>query len=226
MTSAIVARVGAHSDVESLAQHSSVPVINALSDDFHPLQALADLMTIQQHFVPVHLPKIFLKHLPGLKVAWIGDCNNVFVELATICLKRGIHVSVASPPGYGIPDGKRGALVPADNDSPWLPGQLTETSDPAEAVKDADVIATDTWVSMHHSDAEKRHREFAGFQVTEELARRGGAKPNWVFMHCMPRHADEVDDNVFYGPRSLVFKQAQNRLWTTTGQLLSQRLPC
>lgn len=215
MTSCIVARVGPHADVDNLAKHSSVPVINALSDDFHPLQTVADLLTLHEAFLSDLQqggPDAGLG-LQGLKLAWIGDSNNVLFDLATGCVKMGIDIAVASPEGYGIPASKR-QLITSAAAGVASPGKLSETTVPEEAIHRADVVVTDTWVSMGQEDeAKKRLAAFAGFQVTEELARRGGANAGWKFMHCLPRHADEVSDDVFYGPRSLVFPEAENRLW-------------
>ena len=210
MTSCMVARVGPHSDVTTLAQHSSVPVINALSDDFHPLQSIADFLTIHENF-PSSNPSDL--GLSGLKIAWIGDSNNVLFDLALSAVKLGATIASASPSGYGIPQGMKDLINSAAKSSA-TPGRLIETTVPEEAVKDADILVTDTWVSMgQEAEAKKRLQAFAGYQITNELAKRGGAKEGWKFMHCLPRHAEEVDDEVFYGPRSLVFPEAENRLW-------------
>ena len=221
MTSCMVARVGPHSDVANLAEHSTVPVINALSDDFHPLQIIADFLTIHETFPSSSGPGLGLN---GLKVAWIGDSNNVLFDLATACVKMGVDISVASPKGYGIPNPMRHVITSAANgvDSP---GKLSETTVPEEAIRDADILVTDTWISMGQED-EKRKRldAFAGYQITNELAKRGGAKEGWKFMHCLPRHPEEVADEVFYSPRSLVFPEAENRLWAAVGKF-PRRLP-
>ncbi|PHH83118.1 hypothetical protein CDD82_3528 [Ophiocordyceps australis] len=218
MTAAMVARVGPHSDVVNLAKHSRVPVINALSDDFHPLQTIADLATLHQCLPPTTYSPSGLS-LQGLKVAWIGDSNNVLFDLAAGCIKMGIDVAVASPKGYGIPDAMR-QIMTSPGEGVASPGKLFETTVPEEAVKDADVLVTDTWVSMgQESDKQKRLEAFAGYQITDELAKRGGAKEEWKFMHCLPRHQEEVSDQVFYGPRSLVFTEAKNRLWAALAVL-------
>lgn len=226
MTSCIVARVGPHDDVANLAKHSSVPVINALSDDFHPLQAIADFLTMHEVFTqPTHgiqkgkdkAPVV----PPGLKVAWVGDANNVLFDLAIGCVKLGVDLSVATPPDYHIPETML-AFIKKQAIGVQNPGTVSEYFVPEEAVKDADVIVTDTWVSMgQEEEAQKRLEAFAGFQVTEELAKRGGAKPEWKFMHCLPRHSEEVSDEVMYGPRSLVFQEGENRLWAALGTHLS-----
>jgi ornithine carbamoyltransferase len=222
MTSCLVARVGAHQEVADLAAYSSVPVINALSNDFHPLQTIADFQTISETFgtSPAGTPSESSLGLEGLKVAWVGDSNNVLFDLAIACVKMGVDISVASPAGYGIPETMRKVILAA-GEGVARPGKLTETQVPEEAVKDADILVTDTWVSMgQEAEAQKRLKAFAGFQVTNALAERGGAKPHWKFMHCLPRHPEEVDDEVFYGPRSLVFPEAENRLWAAVGTFL------
>ena len=212
MTACMVARVGPHSDVAGLAKDSAVPVINALSDDFHPLQIIADFLTVHEVF-PSSTSAAGSLGLEGLKVAWIGDSNNVLFDLAIGCVKMGVDISVASPTGYGIPERMRG-LINAAGKGVASPGKLTETTVPEEAIKGADILVTDTWVSMgQEAETKKRLAAFAGYQITNELARRGGAKEDWKFMHCLPRHPEEVADEVFYSPRSLVFPEAENRLW-------------
>ncbi|SPO05666.1 probable ornithine carbamoyltransferase precursor [Cephalotrichum gorgonifer] len=215
MTSCMVARVGPHSDVANLAAHSSVPVINALSDDFHPLQSIADFLTIHEAF-PSSSPDL---GLAGLKIAWIGDSNNVLFDLAISAVKCGATIAAASPEGYTIPEPMRKLIAAAAESSP-TPGRLIETTVPEEAVKDADILVTDTWISMgQETETQKRLKAFGGFQITNDLAKRGGAKEGWKFMHCLPRHQEEVDDEVFYGARSLVFPEAENRLWAAVSAL-------
>lgn len=212
MTSCMVARVGPHSDVTGLAENSTVPVINALSADFHPLQTIADFLTLHEVYPAASAGGASLG-LEGKKVAWIGDSNNVLFDLAIGCFKMGVDVAVASPKGYGIPERMRSLIQSSGSSS-----KLIETTIPEEAIKDADILVTDTWVSMgQEEETKKRLAAFAGYQITNELAKRGGAKPDWKFMHCLPRHPDEVADEVFYGPRSLVFPEAENRLWAAVG---------
>lgn len=223
MTSCMVARVGPHSDVATLAKHSSVPVINALSDDFHPLQTIADFLTLHETF-PANNTTGASLGLNGLKVAWVGDANNVLFDLAIGCVKMGVDISVAAPKGYEIPDAMR-QLINSAAEGVISPGKLLETNVPEEAVKDANVLVTDTWVSMgQEADTQKRLKDFAGFQITNDLAKRGGAKEDWKFMHCLPRHPEEVADEVFYSPRSLVFPEAENRLWAAVCKYSSQSL--
>ncbi|CZS98668.1 probable ornithine carbamoyltransferase precursor [Rhynchosporium agropyri] len=220
MTSCMVARVGPHSDVADLAKYSSVPVINALSEDYHPLQTIADFLTIHEAF-PSSSSKGSSSGLglDGLKIAWIGDANNVLFDLAIGALKLGVDISVAAPKGYTIPSRMRDIIL-SSTTGVSSPGKLTETSVPEEAIKDADILVTDTWVSMgQEEESAKRLKAFKGFQITSELAKRGGANEGWKFMHCLPRHPEEVADEVFYGPRSLVFPEAENRLWAAISAL-------
>jgi ornithine carbamoyltransferase len=219
MVSAIVARVNAHEDIAALAQYSSVPVINALSDLYHPLQTIADYLTIHEAFVPSSATPSGLG-LEGLKIAWVGDANNVLFDLALGAAKLGCDLSVATPKGYGIPQRIKDVIAATSPAPGTAANFIFETNKPEEAVKNADVIVTDTWVSMGQEEEKaKRVREFDGFQVTAELARRGGAKEGWKFMHCLPRHPEEVSDEVFYSPASLVFQEAENRLWAALAAL-------
>lgn len=224
MVSAIVARVGPHSDVADLAKHSSVPVINALSDAFHPLQTIADFLTIHEAFPSLPTQGRSMVQglgLEGLKLAWVGDANNVLFDLAIGAAKLGVHVAVATPKGYEIPQAMRDLIDQATVDA-GSASKIYETNIPEQAIKDADILVTDTWVSMgQEAEKAKRLKEFEGFQITRELAQRGGAKAGWKFMHCLPRHQEEVSDEVFYSPRSLVFSEAENRLWAAISALES-----
>ncbi|KIY00960.1 ornithine carbamoyltransferase, mitochondrial [Fonsecaea multimorphosa CBS 102226] len=208
MVAGIVARVGPHADIANLAKDSSVPVINALCDTYHPMQIIADFATLTQTFsTPA-------EKLKGLKIAWVGDANNVLYDMCIGARKLGIEMAVASPQGYKIPSNIKEEIEAAG------PGTLFETTSPEEAVKNANIIVTDTWISMgQESEKQKRLTAFEGYQVTEEMARRGGAAEDWKFMHCLPRHPEEVSDEVIYGPRSLVFPEAQNRLWSAIATL-------
>ncbi|MCJ1324490.1 ornithine carbamoyltransferase [Thelotrema lepadinum] len=223
MTAGIVARVNAHNDILDLAKHSSVPVINALSDAFHPMQTIADFLTVHEVFsqntgvTPTRgVPGLGLE---GLKVAWVGDSNNVLFDLAIAAAKLGVHVAVATPKNHTIPEPMRDLILKSAEDA-QSGMKLEETTVPEEAVKNADIIVTDTWVSMGQEDEKaKRLKEFEGFQVTADLAERGGAKEGWRFMHCLPRHPEEVSDEVFYSPRSVVFQEGENRLWAAISAL-------
>lgn len=225
MVDGIMARVGAHDEIELLAKHSSVPVINALSARYHPTQILADLQTMLETFPTSSSSKTSTKlaSLAGLKVAWIGDSNNILNDMLVAYPRLGIHLAVATPKGDAY---KRDELVwgtmqdgmsalSSSGSLPYALGQVSWTNDPLEAIKDADILVTDTWISMgDEAQKDQRLRDFRGFQITEELARKGGAKPDWKFMHCLPRKGDEVDDQVFYSDRSIVFPEAENRKWT------------
>lgn len=206
--SLILARVFGHRDVQTLAQYSKVPVINALSDLHHPLQALADLLTLQEHFGEVE----------GKTLAWVGDGNNVLHDLALAAARMGMNVKVACPKGYD-PDGEIMASVRKHTQTHSR--TLTMTRQPLEAVSGADVVVTDTWVSMgQEEEYEKRVADFEGYQVNDSLMSK--ANKGAVFLHCLPRHEEEVADEVFYDTeRSLVFPEAENRMWTVMAVMLS-----
>jgi ornithine carbamoyltransferase len=207
MTSCIVARVGPHSDIAELAKTSSVPIINALSDAYHPLQAVTDILTISEAF-----PK-----LEGLKVAWVGDANNVLYDLLIACAKLGINVSVATPPEYPVDAN----ILKISREAATSTGAAIETfNKPEAAVKGANILVTDTWVSMgQESEKALRLKQFEGYQISMDLAKRGGAHKDWKFMHCLPRKPEEVTDEVFYSPKSLVFTEAENRLYAALAAL-------
>eukprot|EP00608_Synchroma_pusillum_P008841 CAMPEP_0198438906 /NCGR_PEP_ID=MMETSP1452-20131203/52870_1 /TAXON_ID=1181717 /ORGANISM="Synchroma pusillum, Strain CCMP3072" /LENGTH=345 /DNA_ID=CAMNT_0044159501 /DNA_START=15 /DNA_END=1052 /DNA_ORIENTATION=+ len=198
----ILARVFAHADVEELAAEATVPVINALSDRYHPLQALADVMTLQEHFGP---------DLAGRTLTWVGDGNNVIHDLAMAAAKAGMCVRVATPPGY---EAERPLMLEAAEVATSKGNSLSlHCEDPVGACNRTDVVVTDTWVSMgQEEEAARRLRDFDGWQVDARMM--GAANKDAVFMHCLPRHAEEVTDEVFYGSRSVVFPEAENRLWT------------
>jgi len=192
----IMARTFEHSTVIDLAKYADVPVINALTDWSHPCQAMADVLTIWEHF----------ERIDGIKIAFIGDGNNVARSLAFAACKLGMKLVVASPAGYELDAEsiERVNSVAADC--------VTQTSDPKAAVADADVIYTDTWVSMGQEDEkEKRRREFAGFEVNSDLV---AAAPGHVkIMHCLPAYRGfEISDDVTESPNSIIFDQAENRL--------------
>lgn len=209
----ILARVYAHDDVLQLAKYSTVPVINALSDAHHPLQLLADLATIQLQF----------GRLAGVKVAWIGDGNNVLNGFLDATPLVGLDLRIATPRGYE-PHARVLAEARAAIGKAHV-GRLLVTHDPAEALAGADVVVTDTWVSMgQEADTAKRVQDFKGFQVTNKLVETAGASPDWIFMHCLPRKPYEVDDDVFYSTRSQVWNEAAFRKWTVMAVTLAQLL--
>ena len=191
----IMARVFAHDHVTELAQWSSVPVINGLSDRSHPCQTLADLLTMQEHFGA----------LSGLKVAYVGDTNNVAFSLAIGAARAGIDMIIASPAGYGPNAVFRQAIQD-------LGLELQLTTDPVEAVQQADVVYTDTWVSMgQEAETQVREQIFPPYQVNAALLQHAPAHA--VVMHCLPAHrGHELTDEVADGPQSLIFPQAENRL--------------
>jgi ornithine carbamoyltransferase len=208
MVDAIVVRTFSHATVEQLAAAASIPVVNALSDFSHPCQALGDFQTMQE----------VKGTLAGLRLAFVGDGNNVANSLIFASALLGVRMTIATPPGY----------EPGPDVLSWArrhevaPGIACRvTSEPGEAVRGADVVYTDTWVSMgQEADAEARHRAFAGFRVTDALLR--GARPDVAFMHCLPAHRGvEVDASVIDSPRSIVFRQAGNRVHAQKALLLS-----
>jgi ornithine carbamoyltransferase len=200
----IMARVFAHRTVVELAEHASVPVINGLSDLVHPCQALGDYLTLREH----------KGKLAGLALAWVGDGNNVTHSLLTGAARLGVEMRVATPPGYE-PDP---AVVKAAQQAG---GCIRLTHDPAEAVAGADAVYTDVWISMgQEAEAEARRQLFRPYQVNGELMRR--AKPQALFMHCLPAHrGEEVTDEVMESPNSVVFDQAENRLHIQKAILLA-----
>lgn len=200
----IMARVFAHRTVVELAEHASVPVINGLSDLVHPCQALGDYLTLREH----------RGKLAGLALAWVGDGNNVTHSLLTGAARLGVEMRVATPPGYE-PDP---AVVKAAQQAG---GCIRLTHDPAGAVAGADAVYTDVWTSMgQEAEAEARRQLFRPYQVNGELMRR--AKPQALFMHCLPAHrGEEVTDEVIESPNSVVFDQAENRLHIQKAILLA-----
>jgi len=207
--SLILARVFAHSDILELAEHATVPVINALSDLHHPLQTLADLMALDDHFEG---------NLKGKTITWVGDGTNVLHDLALGSAKLGMNVRVATPAGYE-PDARIMELTKhlAQENG----GEVFTTTDAAEAVVGSDVVVTDTWVSMGQEDEyAKRIADFDGYQVNAELMAK--ANDGAVFLHCLPRHPEEVSDEVFYSDQSLIFPEAENRMWTVMSVAAAQ----
>jgi len=206
MCDAIFIRTFAHADVEELARHATIPVVNALTDDHHPLQALADLMTIEEH----------LGELQGKTIAWVGDGNNVFHSLAQAAALAGMHVRIATPAGYEAdPEIMRAtAAIALDHG-----GSITELRDPTEAIAGADVVVTDVFVSMgEEAQTAAKLEAFSGYQVDAALMAQ--AAPTAIFMHCLPAHrGEEVSGEVIDGPQSVVWDEAENRLHTSVAVL-------
>ena len=197
----IMIRTFAQSTVEELARHASIPVINGLSDLHHPCQALADLLTIQEK-------KGALK---GLKLAYLGDGNNVANSLIEACVKVGMHISIACPHGYE-PD--TGVMRSAKREAAKTGSELRIMNDPVKAVKDADAVYTDVWASMgQEAEQAVRVRAFKGYQLNTVLMK--AARPKAIVMHCLPAHrGEEIAADVIDGPQSVVFDEAENRLHT------------
>ena len=186
----IMIRTFAQGDVDELAEHASIPVINGLTDATHPCQALADVMTIRER----------LGRIEGVRVAYVGDGNNVLHSLAAACNRLGASVVAATPEGFE-PD-------PAEIERA---GGVELVRDPREAVAGADVVYTDVWTSMgQEEERERRLRAFEGYRVDGELLRHA---PDAIVLHCLPAHyGEEITEDVLYGPRSAVWDEAENRL--------------
>jgi ornithine carbamoyltransferase len=204
MCDGIMARVFEHQKLLDLAKWSQVPVINGLSDSSHPCQAMADIMTVQEHF----------GSLNERTIVYVGDGNNVARSLAVACGKFALRFVLASPPAYAL----------SEQDVDRIMGQVPDmdfeiSHDAAEAVRDADVIYTDTWVSMgQESEKTQRLRDFEGYQVDDTLL--AGAPSHAVVMHCLPAYRGlEISDTVIESKRSIVFQQAENRLHFQKGLL-------
>jgi ornithine carbamoyltransferase len=196
---AIAARTFTQATVQALADHADVPVINALSDEEHPCQALADLLTIREK----------KGGLAGVTVAYIGDGNNVANSLAIAAGLSGMNVRFASPEGFEVPDN---VLLLSETLAEKSGGTVSQMSDPVTAAAGADVVYTDVWASMgqEHESASRRE-SFAGYTVDEKLMKL--AKPDAIFMHDLPAHrGEEVTPGVIDGPQSVVFDQAENRM--------------
>jgi ornithine carbamoyltransferase len=197
----IMIRILDHDALMELAQHATVPVINGLTRVSHPCQVMADVMTFEEHRGPIR----------GRKVAWTGDDNNVLASWMHAALRFDFQLNVATPP----------ELAPKKKAMEWISetGAAIELSNDAErAVKDADCVVTDTWVSMGDKESERRHNLLKPYQVNARLMAK--AKPDAIFMHCLPAHrGEEVTDEVMDGPQSVVFDEAENRLHAQKGIL-------
>ena len=196
---AIVLRTGAHERLERIASAASVPVVNALSDLSHPCQALADLLTVQQHG----------RTLEGLTLTYLGDGNNMAHSLLLAGATAGMHVRVATPPGFA-PEPL--VLVAADKIATATGGSVEAGTDPVAASDGADVLYTDVWVSMgQEADAERRRAPFRPYALDEEKV--AVAAPDVLVLHCLPAHrGEEISADVIDGPHSVVLDQAENRL--------------
>lgn len=196
---AIMIRTFSHAIVEELAEHASIPVINGLTDLYHPCQALADLLTILE----------VKGTLQGLKLAYIGDGNNVAHSLLIACSKVGMNISIATPPNYEV-DAKVAEL--AYSIAKTSGSKVELTNNPVEAIQEADAIYSDVWTSMgQEEENEQRLKDFQGFQVNAELVKH--AKEDYIFLHCLPAHREEeVTTEIIDGSHSYVFQQAGNRL--------------
>ncbi|AST08117.1 ornithine carbamoyltransferase [Anoxybacillus flavithermus] len=205
---AIMIRTFEHEKVEELAHYATIPVINGLTDDDHPCQALADLLTIYE----------VKGKLQGLKLAYIGDGNNMAHALMLAAAKVGMHCAVASPKGY---EPKEAVVKEAKQIANESGATIVVTNDPYEAIADADVVYTDVWASMgQEAEANERMHVFAPFQVNEALVQQ--AKQDFMFLHCLPAHrGEEVTEGVIDGVRSYIFQQAGNRLHAQKALLVS-----
>ena len=198
----IVARVYEHSFIEDLAKHATVPVINGLSNSYHPCQTLADFMTIKE----------YKKKFKDLKIAWIGDGNNVCNSLIFGCSKTQTDIVIATPKGF---EPNPEVVKKASENT-----TIDLTTDPESAVKDADIVMTDTFTSIHTSDPKRIEKFLPSFQVNDSLMEK--AKNDAIFMHCLPaKREQEVTSSVIDGPQSVVWDEAENRLHTQKALLLS-----
>ncbi len=188
---AIMIRTDDHAKIEEMAAHASVPVINGLTDASHPCQIMADLLTILETG----------RALPGLKVAWLGDGNNVLASIVEAASLMRFDVVAACPPGF----------APEEQAIAAASGRARVVTDPYEAVADADIVVTDTWISMGQLHAEEKLAALAPYQV--DTALMAAAKPGAAFLHCLPAHrGEEVTAEVIDGPQSLIWQEAENRL--------------
>ena len=204
MVNCVAARVFAQEDVEILANESGVPTVNLMSDLWHPMQLLADMMTMQERF----------NKLKDLKVGWVGDSSNVANSFLVSAAKMGFEMTIATAPGYE-PNQEILQLV----DDAVQDELITITNDRERAARNADVLVTDTFVSMGQEEAaKKRLLDLRSYNIDQELMSL--ANPEAIFMHCLPRHKEEVTDEVFYGPQSVVWDEAENRLHTIAAVLL------
>lgn len=212
-TDAIVARTFRQTTIDELAHWSRVPVVNALSDLYHPCQALADLQTLREHFCRSHGPS-----LRGLKLTFVGDGNNVAHSLMLNAARLGMHFALAAPPGY---EPNAEILQQARALAAESGGSVAVGHDAMAAVAGAHAIYTDVWASMgQESEAAERQRSFAPYQVSRQLL--AAALPEAIFLHCLPaKRGEEVTDEVMESPQAKVFEQAENRLHAQKALLLT-----
>lgn len=205
----IMVRTFAHATMTEFAEHSSVPVINGLTDYNHPCQGLGDLFTVSEKF----------EDLAGRTIAFVGDANNVSRSLAIVCTKLDVSLRLCGPQGYGFSDDFQARLKKLPE---YKDGLITQVKDPADAVAGADVIYTDVWASMgQEKEADERKTQFAPFQVNAKLMSR--ASSDAIFMHCLPaRRGEEVTDEVIDSAQSAVFDQAENRMHAQKGVMALQ----
>lgn len=204
----IMIRANSHEMVKELAEHASIPVINGLTDIFHPCQALADILTIYE----------VKGNLQGLKLAYIGDGNNVAHSLMIAAAFMGMHIAIATPSGY---EANEEIVQKASEIALVNGGSLFVTNDPLEAVVNADVVYTDVWTSMgQEEETVKRLADFKDYQINDALV--ANAKADYMFLHCLPAHREEeVATSVIDGPNSYIFQQAENRLHAQKAVLAS-----
>ncbi|HEV7299142.1 MAG TPA: ornithine carbamoyltransferase [Tepidisphaeraceae bacterium] len=202
MCDGIMARTFEHAKITDLAKYATVPVINGLTDYNHPCQAMADMLTLEEHF----------GDLKGRTLAYVGDGNNVTRSLAIACGKLGMRFVCATPAGYMLPNEDVDRVMSLVPDMEYI-----VTNDPAEAVQEADAVYTDTWVSMgQEAEKARRIKDFAGFCIDEQLL--SNAPKQAVVLHCLPAYRGlEISDAVMEGPQSLIFPQAENRLHAQKG---------
>ncbi len=208
MVDGIMIRTFSHENVKEMAEQASIPVINGLTDFSHPCQAMADYMTVFE----------VKGRLPGLKIAYVGDGNNVAHSLIYGAVRLGLHLAVASPKGY---EPNPEVLRWAEENASATGCRVEMLHDPVAAANDADVIYTDVWASMGlESEAAMRRQVFQSYQVNDSLVRN--AKSDYVFMHCLPAHrGEEVSDSVIESTHSVVFQQAENRVHAQKAILLA-----
>lgn len=220
MASCIVARVNSHETLDEIYRAANdskakPAVINGLSDKYHPLQILADLQTMYEHVKKSDKEIKVEDALEDKNVTWVGDSNNVFNSLMTTLPRLGAKLRICVPAQYPFKWYLLDALERLETNGEIPEGSVILCDSPEEAVTGADFLITDTWVSMgDETEKAERLENFAGYQINKELIDAGKPKEDWRFLHCLPRKKEEVTDDIFYSDRSLVFEEAENRMWT------------